>query len=569
MVSRPFTLDDASTRPQSWVDAQDAATIALDANGRLASWAFKGTQAGQFTPVSASVAPLYTPADFAGAFPAFKFTATRVDLITAAFTGPSQPCTVVYVWQEPSGGQNPYCVVADHRSTGGSDGGRVTVFNAYAAQNTIAIVPSNASGQRLNLTGNAFNKVNVMVVEYNGPYSRIYLNGVTTQPKNLLLSSVIFGGGMTIGGKFNDAYTAFNGLFGEQAVYPVIFNDADWDKITQGTSWKWGQQASIPDGATYKAARPMVSDGTPDPATPAPLAHAHAISSPTASFRTPAAVDPLAHSHAATSPTLTAGTTMAAQDMAQAHAATSPGVSSKQAIAANSLQHAHTETPTSLLYQTTVAALSSIQAQAMTAAGLGAGGALVVNSAAQAHAAAAAALTARRALVSPSSLTQPHALAAAAFTHVSPPDNMTPDPLDFGVDLGSIRDRVILLKYFLSVTDVLDASEALDETLPAAPPAAFVGVASERAEPNKTIGGHSQRVRVEIAILFAESTSRFDREARDQLDLTRRALIRQLVAWTPKNAGEGLEYSRYRVVKIGDGLAWGEVTFTTSYRLTI
>jgi len=147
---------------------------------------------------------------------------------------------------------------------------------------------------------------------------------------------------------------------------------------------------------------------------------------------------------------------------------------------------------------------------------------------------------------------------------------MATDPaLDFGVDLPEIRDRLLAMGYFLSVTDILEASEALDETLSAAPPAAFVGTASERAEPNRTTGGHSQRVEVEIAVLFAESTSRFDRKATDQLEQTRKAVTRQLLAFVPKGAGKALEYVRYRVVKIGDGLAWGEVTFSTSYRLSI
>jgi len=144
-----------------------------------------------------------------------------------------------------------------------------------------------------------------------------------------------------------------------------------------------------------------------------------------------------------------------------------------------------------------------------------------------------------------------------------------PDPLNFGVDLRDVRERLERLAYFLSVTDVLDSAEALDDTLPASPPAAFVGVSSERAEPNRMIQGHSQRVDCDVAILFVESAARMDRAAKDQLERTRKAVIRQLVAWKPKGTDKALDYLRYRVVKIGDGKVWAEVSFSTAYRLSI
>lgn len=142
------------------------------------------------------------------------------------------------------------------------------------------------------------------------------------------------------------------------------------------------------------------------------------------------------------------------------------------------------------------------------------------------------------------------------------------EPLDFGIDLDDVRQRIEAMAYFLSVTGIFEASEALDETIAAAPPAAFVGVATEVAAPNRLIGGHSQHVDVSLSILFVESVSRFDRRGKDQLERTRKALIRQLIAWKPRNAQEGLQYQAYRVVALGDGLAWGEVTFATSYRVS-
>jgi hypothetical protein len=142
------------------------------------------------------------------------------------------------------------------------------------------------------------------------------------------------------------------------------------------------------------------------------------------------------------------------------------------------------------------------------------------------------------------------------------------DALDFAINLGSVRDRLVALEYFLSVTDILAASEALDDTVPASPPAAFVAVSRESAEPNKLIGAHAQRVNATLAVLFVESAARFDRSAKDQLERTRKAVIRQLVAWTPDGAGHPLNYVGYRVAGMDDGLVWGEASFATSWRLS-
>lgn len=147
---------------------------------------------------------------------------------------------------------------------------------------------------------------------------------------------------------------------------------------------------------------------------------------------------------------------------------------------------------------------------------------------------------------------------------------MATDPLDFAINLDDVRDRAKGLGYFLSVTDILEAAEALDPErgVAARPPAAFVAVSSERAGANKLIQGYAQRVEVEVAVLFVESAARADRQSRDQLERTRKAVIRQFLNWRPGGAEKGLEYLRYRVVSVGNGLAWGEVTFRATYRLS-
>lgn len=141
------------------------------------------------------------------------------------------------------------------------------------------------------------------------------------------------------------------------------------------------------------------------------------------------------------------------------------------------------------------------------------------------------------------------------------------DPLDFGIDLDDVAARLTGMSYFVSVQGIMDASEALDETVPAIPPAAFLGITSETAAPNKLIGGHRQRVAVRLAVLFVEATGRFDRKGDKALDRTRKGITRMLIGWKPKGCETALEYAGYRVVRIGDGLVWGEVTFDTTYHL--
>jgi hypothetical protein len=145
------------------------------------------------------------------------------------------------------------------------------------------------------------------------------------------------------------------------------------------------------------------------------------------------------------------------------------------------------------------------------------------------------------------------------------------DAIDFGIDLEDVRKRFLGMGYFLSVTDIQAASEALSDpdAFGFLPPAAFVSIASETAEPNKTIGGHAQRVNVLLSMLFAIPSARADREADDEVEQVKRAVIRMGVAWKPKGAGAALDYSRYVLRATGGGLVWGEVLFSTSYQLRV
>lgn len=147
------------------------------------------------------------------------------------------------------------------------------------------------------------------------------------------------------------------------------------------------------------------------------------------------------------------------------------------------------------------------------------------------------------------------------------------DPLAFGIALADVRDRLKLMNYFVTLEDIRAATEILDreEGFGFRAPAAFTSIASEAADRDRKMSGatgHIQRVNVSLSVLFAESVARSGRDADDRVDLTRKAIIRQLIYWTPSGASSALQYDRYLLRATGLGNVWGEVLFRTSYRLS-
>lgn len=141
-----------------------------------------------------------------------------------------------------------------------------------------------------------------------------------------------------------------------------------------------------------------------------------------------------------------------------------------------------------------------------------------------------------------------------------------PDPIAFGIDLDSVRDRVLGLGYFTSVEGIEDATTAI-EFGSTQPPQAWVSIAAESAEPNKIIGRTAQRVNATLSVLYAENAARADGGRPDQVDRDKRAIIAQLRNWTPGGAIKACEYDRFRQRAIIDGVIYAEVLFLTSYRI--
>ena len=145
------------------------------------------------------------------------------------------------------------------------------------------------------------------------------------------------------------------------------------------------------------------------------------------------------------------------------------------------------------------------------------------------------------------------------------------DALDFAIDLSTVVERLEQLTYFVSVGDIQAATEAIEDEY-FQPPAAFVSIASETAQPNRFIrgsGAHSQEVDVVLSVVFAEQVERAAADTRDRVELTRKAVIRQLIGWTPGRAGRARDYDRYLLRGMSGRVVWGECLFRTRYRLDL
>jgi hypothetical protein len=141
--------------------------------------------------------------------------------------------------------------------------------------------------------------------------------------------------------------------------------------------------------------------------------------------------------------------------------------------------------------------------------------------------------------------------------------------LDFGLDLTEVRDRVRTLSYFTDVLSLEDATLDLQKGIEGIPPLAYVSTVSETASPNRLTGTLAQRVTVKVSVLFCIPIARADKAAREEMDETRKAVVRILLGWRPTNALDWLEYDRFLLRASDDGLLWGEVLMSTSYRLEL
>jgi len=140
-----------------------------------------------------------------------------------------------------------------------------------------------------------------------------------------------------------------------------------------------------------------------------------------------------------------------------------------------------------------------------------------------------------------------------------------PDTL-FGVQLGTIRDRLATLSYFTGVHDIQAGSEAISGEAPFVPPAAFVSTAAETYGPNRyAAGGHGQRATTDVSVLFCVPAQRADSATADEVEQARKAILAILAGFTPDGADKPLDAVRYQVRLIADSLVWGEWIFRTGF----
>lgn len=143
------------------------------------------------------------------------------------------------------------------------------------------------------------------------------------------------------------------------------------------------------------------------------------------------------------------------------------------------------------------------------------------------------------------------------------------------IDLSDVREQVRAIDApivpgvpgFLTTSDWSSATDAIDNGN-GAPPAAYVSLAREQAEPNRlSSGGRAQRVRSTVSVLFCLPSERADDERADPVEIARGSIIAKLIGFTPRGAVKGFDYAGWGLRAEGDGLVWGEVLFATSWDL--
>lgn len=137
------------------------------------------------------------------------------------------------------------------------------------------------------------------------------------------------------------------------------------------------------------------------------------------------------------------------------------------------------------------------------------------------------------------------------------------------ISLEEIRARVKTVQAggqaLLTVQDMVSAGKAMET--PARPPCAFVATSSERAAGNRTQGVHAQRVSSTIAVVICLALERKAADLEDTVEAWRIALLASLAGWTPAGAYEALDYAGFTVLRMGEGVIWFELSFTTSWQL--
>lgn len=144
-----------------------------------------------------------------------------------------------------------------------------------------------------------------------------------------------------------------------------------------------------------------------------------------------------------------------------------------------------------------------------------------------------------------------------------------PDPLSLpGVNLADIRDRLTSLDFFLSVSDIQEATQVISGEIGFAPPAAFVSIPNETFEPNRyAAGGHGQRGIVTISVLYCIPSQRAADDLSDEVEQAKRAVRDVLKGWNPEGAQKPLDLYRYAIRLNDNGLIWPEWLFRTTYDL--
>jgi hypothetical protein len=131
------------------------------------------------------------------------------------------------------------------------------------------------------------------------------------------------------------------------------------------------------------------------------------------------------------------------------------------------------------------------------------------------------------------------------------------------MELAEIRQRVKDTGLYGSVEDAVSFAHAMNSGIGNSNARAWVIVSSERAEPDRTIGGsHRQRVNMRISVLFVvQAASARTQDRSDLIEAHKAALKSKLAGFTPTGAAAPMQYLATSIRDLSKGLIWTEALF--------
>lgn len=245
----PWTPAQLGASVVGWHDAQDAATITLNA-GNIASWANKASIGGAATQPTAVNQPAYSATGFDGSLPAYVGAASRyLNLPAAEFPAGSAPRYIFMVAGSTNAAGQTYLIGAP---SNGLNGGLAIGFNLV---NKTIYVDRSSSG----ISGTASWAAQTIVGfgyagGIAGGYS-LHRNGVPVGAGTTTVNNLSGVNGL---GRWPEFGSAWIGPIGEVVIANRNLTAEERQRLEGYAAWRWNRVADLPPDHPYKAEPPDV-----------------------------------------------------------------------------------------------------------------------------------------------------------------------------------------------------------------------------------------------------------------------------------------------------------------------